>query len=91
MKWLNVLAICSTLLFSAASGTASAAESMFDVEAVKAKYSIRDYAYAPLPERGYNYYKIAENALVVASYDLALVRTRLYSKPLIAGSRGAIG
>lgn len=65
MKWLNVLAICSTLLFSAAGGTASAAESTFDVEAVKAKYSIRDYAYAPLPERGYNYYKIAENAYFV--------------------------
>ncbi|GGP72131.1 hypothetical protein GCM10009347_41100 [Shewanella algicola] len=47
------------------SGLASAAQSTFDVEAVKAKYSIRDYVYTPLPERGYNYFKIAENAYFV--------------------------
>lgn len=60
----RVSTYCAVILLSV-SGLASAAESTFDIEAVKAKYSVRDYVYAPLPERGYNYYKIAENAYFV--------------------------
>ncbi|WP_376873411.1 MBL fold metallo-hydrolase [Albirhodobacter sp. R86504] len=45
-------------------GLANAQDS-FDVETVKSTYSTRDYAYAALPERGYNYYQIAENAWLV--------------------------
>lgn len=41
------------------------AQEGFDVEAVKSKYSTRDYAYSALPERGYDYYQIAENAWFV--------------------------
>ncbi|MDB1123421.1 MBL fold metallo-hydrolase [Vibrio algarum] len=37
----------------------------FDLEAMKEKYSVRDYVYQPLPERGYNYYQIAENTYFV--------------------------
>lgn len=61
---LSVLGLCSIMILSTLSGTATA-ESTFDVEAVKAKYSVRDYVYQPLPERGYNYFKIAENTYFV--------------------------
>lgn len=43
----------------------ASAQNAFDYEATKAQYSVRDYVYAPLPERGYNYFKIAENAWFV--------------------------
>ncbi len=41
------------------------ADEPFDYEATKAQYSARDYVHAPLPERGYNYFKIAENTWFV--------------------------
>ena len=41
------------------------AQDSFDVEAVQSTYSTRDYAYSELPERGYDYYQIAENAWFV--------------------------
>lgn len=62
---LSVLAACSALILFVLSGPVTASESTFDVEAVKAKYAVRDYVYQPLPESGYNYYKIAENAYFV--------------------------
>ena len=62
---LNVLSICFIMIFCTANGNAADAESTFDAEAVKAKYTVRDYVYQALPERGYNYYKIADNAYFV--------------------------
>jgi glyoxylase-like metal-dependent hydrolase (beta-lactamase superfamily II) len=41
------------------------AQQPFDYEKTKAQYSTRDYALSKLPERGYGYYKIAENAWFV--------------------------
>lgn len=41
------------------------AQNAFDTDAVKSQYSVRNYVHAPLPERGYNYFKIAENAYFV--------------------------
>ena len=41
------------------------AQEGFDYEATKAQYSTRDYVHSKLPERGYNYYKVAENAWFV--------------------------
>ena len=64
-RFFNVLTICSIMALSTLSGVATAAESTFNVEAVKAQYSVRDYVYQPLPERGYNYFKIADNAYFV--------------------------
>lgn len=61
---INALGLCIITIFITASGVL-AAQATFDVEAVKAKYSIRDYVYQELPERGYNYFKIAENAYFV--------------------------
>lgn len=43
------------------------AEDSFDYEATKATYSSEAFVYEPLPEAGYGYYKIAENAWFV--YD----------------------
>lgn len=43
----------------------AAAQEAFDYERTKAQYSIRDYAAAQLPEQGYGYYKVAENAWFV--------------------------
>lgn len=43
----------------------STAQNAFDLEAMKAKYSVRDYVYKPLPERGFNYFQIADNAYFV--------------------------
>lgn len=43
------------------SASDTAKSGTFDLEAMKAQYSVRDYVYKPLPERGYNYFKIAEN------------------------------
>lgn len=60
----TLLGICVISVF-ALSGVVSAAQSTFDVDAVKKKYSVRDYVYRPMPERGYNYFKIAENAYFV--------------------------
>ncbi len=63
---LSVLIVCFfMLLFTVPNGVASNSQSAFDVEAVKEEYSIRDYVYVPLPERGYHYFKIAENAYFV--------------------------
>lgn len=61
----DVLGVCFIMILFILSGVATASQSAFDVEAVKAKYSDRDYVNEPLPERGYNYYKIAENAYFV--------------------------
>ncbi|WP_417259402.1 MBL fold metallo-hydrolase [Celeribacter sp.] len=41
------------------------AQDQFDYEKTKAQYSTRDYVNSKLPERGYDYYKIAENAWFV--------------------------
>lgn len=62
---LNVLTICSIMILTTLSGPAEAADSTFNAEAVKAKYNVRDYVYQPLPERGYNYFKIADNVYFV--------------------------
>jgi glyoxylase-like metal-dependent hydrolase (beta-lactamase superfamily II) len=43
----------------------ASAQQPFDYEKTKAQYSVRDYAFSQLPERGYGYYKIAENAWFV--------------------------
>ena len=43
----------------------AAAQEPFDYEKTKAQYSVRDYATAPLPDSGYGYYQIAENAWFV--------------------------
>lgn len=52
----------ATVLFLASHATA---QNAFDYETTKSQYSVRDYVYSDLPERGYNYYKIAENAWFV--------------------------
>ena len=44
---------------------AANAQEPFDYEKTKAQYSVRDYALSKLPEQGYGYYKIAENAWFV--------------------------
>ena len=44
---------------------AANAQQPFDYEKTKAQYSVRDYAQSKLPEQGYGYYKIAENAWFV--------------------------
>lgn len=62
---LKVLGICFAMMLFTSNGVTAADQGTFDIEAVKAKYSVRDYVYQPLPERGYNYYKIAENAYFV--------------------------
>ncbi len=64
-RMIKVLAVCFIMSLSAFGGTAAADDASFDAEVVKAKYSIRDYVYQPLPESGYNYFKIAENAYFV--------------------------
>ena len=61
----KALGVGFILAFCSITGVATAAPSVFDVEAVKATYSIRDYVYQPLPERGYHYFKIAENTWFV--------------------------
>lgn len=65
IRVMSVLSVCCIVALSTLGGVAKAAQPAFDVEAVKAKYCIRDYAYQPLPERGYDYYKIADNAYFV--------------------------
>lgn len=45
--------------------TLASAQQPFDYDKTKAQYSVRDYAFSKLPERGYDYYKIAENAWFV--------------------------
>lgn len=60
----NVLGACAIVALSSLSGNALAAEK-FDIEAVKAKYTVRDYVYTSIPERGYNYYKVADNAYYI--------------------------
>ena len=55
----------ASLMMMTITSTAVAKESTFDIEAAKAKYSVRDYVYKPMPKRGYDYYKIAENAYFV--------------------------
>lgn len=40
----------------------AAAQDSFNLEDVQSTYSTRDYACAPMPERGDDYYQIAENA-----------------------------
>jgi glyoxylase-like metal-dependent hydrolase (beta-lactamase superfamily II) len=62
---IKVLVVCFIMSLSSLGGGVTASENAFDVEAVKAKYCIRDYAYQPLPEMGYGYYKIADNAYFV--------------------------
>jgi glyoxylase-like metal-dependent hydrolase (beta-lactamase superfamily II) len=62
---ISIFGACAIIVLSTLTGTATAADSSFDAAAVKAKYCIRDYAYQPLPERGYDYYKIADNAYFV--------------------------
>ncbi|MFA0442852.1 hypothetical protein BCU70_05605 [Vibrio sp. 10N.286.49.C2] len=62
--------VALTSLLIAMAGYANAQQSTsakadFDLEAMKAKYSIRNYAYKSLPERGYNYFRIAENTYFV--------------------------
>ncbi len=56
------LAIASAIFLSL---PGAHAQNAFDIEAVKSQYSVRDYVHTPLPERGYNYYKIADNAWFV--------------------------
>ncbi|MRX64854.1 MBL fold metallo-hydrolase [Maribacter luteus] len=51
-----ILFILNTSLF---------AQEKFDIEKTKAKYASRDYVYGKLPESGFNYYKIGENAYFV--------------------------
>lgn len=46
------------------SGVASAQEAI-DYEKTMARYSVRDYVFSTLPERGYDYYQIADNAWFV--------------------------
>ncbi|MFC1234165.1 MBL fold metallo-hydrolase [Vibrio sp. F74] len=60
----------SILLVLSASGAAYAADTYnaekdFDVEKVKAKYTDVNYVYTSIPERGYNYYKVANNAYYI--------------------------
>ena len=45
--------------------TLASAQQPFDYEKTKAEYSVRDYTFSKLPARGYDYYKIAENAWFV--------------------------
>lgn len=64
------MGVCLVSSFVILSGGANAIQASsdhdaFDLEAMKAKYSVRDYVYEPLPERGFNYFKIAENAYFV--------------------------
>ncbi len=65
VRAIKVLSMCSIMIVAIFGGVATAAQSTFDIEAVKAKYSVRDYVYAAMPERGYDYFKIAENAYFV--------------------------
>lgn len=58
--------ICATAAaIVSLSPTISSAQEPFDYEQTKALYSVREYASAPLPERGYDYYQVAENAWFV--------------------------
>lgn len=61
----KVLGKSSMLIALGLSSMATATESTFDIEAVKAKYSIRDYVYQPMPERGYNYFEVAKDTYFV--------------------------
>ncbi len=61
---LTVLSVCAIMAATVVSSV-SAASAPFDIEAVKAKYAVRDYVYQPLPERGYNYYLVADNAYFI--------------------------
>ena len=58
-SWVTAMAMLGLL-----SGVASAQEA-FDYEKTKARYSVRDYVFSTLPERGYDYYQIADNAWFV--------------------------
>ncbi len=49
----------ATIVFWSA---AASAQEAFNYEETKSLYSTRDYVHSQLPERGYDYYKIAENA-----------------------------
>ncbi|MEB8431694.1 MBL fold metallo-hydrolase [Cocleimonas sp. KMM 6892] len=60
----NTLSVCFATVILTISGVATA-ENTFDTQAVKDKYSVRDYVYAPMPERGYNYYEIAKDTYFV--------------------------
>ncbi|MBG57828.1 MAG: hypothetical protein CMK46_06010 [Porticoccus sp.] len=62
---LNLLSASVIITCCSFSGVAQAAQSTFDTEAVKARYSVRDYVYAPMPERGYNYFEIAKDTYFV--------------------------
>ena len=57
------LLVLTVLLFSA--NTTVFAQEKFDIEKTKAKYASRDYVYGQLPESGFDYFKIAENAYFV--------------------------
>jgi len=55
----------STTAVIALTSTLATAQETFDYEKTKSMYSVRDYALSELPERGYNYYQVADNAWFV--------------------------
>lgn len=60
----NVLGACAIVALSSLCGNVQASDK-FDIEAVKTKYNSIDYVYTSIPERGYNYYKVADNAYYI--------------------------
>ena len=60
----NVLGACAIIALSSLCGNVQASDK-FDIEAVKTKYNSIDYVYTSIPERGYNYYKVADNAYYI--------------------------
>ncbi|MFA0084823.1 MBL fold metallo-hydrolase [Vibrio sp. 10N.261.51.F12] len=62
---LCLFSILSASSFNIMANEASSNQDTFNIEEMKSKYSIRDYVYEPLPERGYNYFKVAENVYFV--------------------------
>ncbi|MEZ9869844.1 MBL fold metallo-hydrolase [Vibrio sp. 10N.261.51.A4] len=61
----SMLIGCFIAVMVTFTGTATAAQEPFNLEEMKAKYSVRDYVYKPLPESGFNYFRIAENTYFV--------------------------
>ena len=58
------LLAAATTIFGLLPALATAQEP-FDYEKTKARYSVRDYAFSQLPERGYDYYQVAQNTWFV--------------------------
>ena len=64
-RLLSAAALTLSLFAAPALAHESPDHDAFDYEETKAKYSVRDYVFSDLPERGYNYFKVAEDTWFV--------------------------